>query len=434
MIENIALIIYIVGMSAMILLALFGRVDITVMFIVSLIPLQNVLYRMHLFPMGKDLVDIVLAAMIIGWIVRSVIKHETILEPTPLNTLLIVMAVYTYFSLWQGAFYLNEPAPLSASNLRLQTWKNYMILPLIYFLTVNNIKTTTQMKWLLLFMALTTLIMDYYTIKQIMWSPSLASRDKLIGTTMWLGPNQVAAFYIQCIFILIGLLLTWKDFAMRVMMFILLAVSMYVMLFMYSRGAYVALITGMLAISIIRIRALILPLILLLMFWQAILPKTVIDRIKETHTEEGALDSSSRHRLELWEESLSIFQENPITGVGFDVIYHRGLLGRFKDTHNIFMKVLAEEGIIGALIFIALFWKALASGYRLYRDADDEFLKGLGLGFAACVVGTLTTNMFGDRWTFMQIIVYFWVILGMVQRGLIINTVNSEQLTVNNEG
>src|SRR3989339_2076854 len=121
MIENIALIIYIVGMSAMILLALFGRVDITVMFIVSLIPLQNVLYRMHLFPMGKDLVDIVLAAMVIGWILRSVIKHETILEPTPFNTLLIVMAIYTYFSLWQGAFCINDLASIGASNMRRQT-------------------------------------------------------------------------------------------------------------------------------------------------------------------------------------------------------------------------------------------------------------------------------------------------------------------------
>jgi hypothetical protein len=53
---------------------LFWRSGLGLYFLVPLLPLQNVLYRVHQYPGGKDLVDILVAAMIIGWVVRGLGK------------------------------------------------------------------------------------------------------------------------------------------------------------------------------------------------------------------------------------------------------------------------------------------------------------------------------------------------------------------------
>jgi O-antigen ligase len=80
------------------------------------------------------------------------------------------------------------------------------------------------------------------------------------------------------------------------------------------------------------------------------------------------------------------------------------------------VKILAEQGTIGMFIFLLMFLLALRSGWRLYRDTEDPFLKGLGLGFFTCVIATMTTNVFGDRWTYVQLGAYYWVFLALVVR------------------
>ncbi|MCM8781397.1 MAG: O-antigen ligase family protein, partial [Candidatus Omnitrophica bacterium] len=141
---------------------------------------------------------------------------------------------------------------------------------------------------------------------------------------------------------------------------------------------------------------------------------------EQTKTEEGTLESSAQKRLELWKQGINIFQEYPLTGVGFSTTQFLGLGGGFADTHNIYIKTLTEQGITGLIILLILFWLALKSGWQLYKISDDTFLKGLGLGFVACTMATIATNLFGDRWTYLQLSAYYWVLLGLVARGNII--------------
>jgi len=418
---NLALpLIFIVGISFVVLFSLAGKIHLSLLFLIPLFPLQNVIERLHQFPLGKDFIDIILIAMMLGWVFRSIINKEKIFEPTPLNKLLFIMAIFTYFSLWRSSTYLGFPPPVSASDVRVQNWKNYMIFPLLYFITVNNIKSLKQIKWLIIAMLVSMLIMDSYTLKQIRWMPGLASREKLDGTFVWAGVNVVAAFYAQYIFVLLGILIMHKKKVYKIIFGILFLVGVYITLFLYSRGAYAALITGFLAISLIKKRIFIIPLILLFMFWQSLLPATVVERINKTKTEQGVLDTSTQHRLELWKESIRLFKADPILGTGFNAVPFLGLAGGFTDTHNIYLRILAEQGLIGITIFLIFFLLALKSSWRLYKTASDALLKGLGLGFIACIIATLTTNMFGDRWTYLQLGAYFWVFLGLVVRGNLI--------------
>ena len=86
------------------------------------------------------------------------------------------------------------------------------------------------------------------------------------------------------------------------------------------------------------------------------------------------------------------------------------------------MRTLAEQGMVGFLFLITIMLLALSSSWRLYRRARDPFLKGFGLGFCACVIANMISNFFGDRWTPMCLAGYYWIFLGMAERGnMIVN-------------
>jgi O-antigen ligase len=91
-------------------------------------------------------------------------------------------------------------------------------------------------------------------------------------------------------------------------------------------------------------------------------------------------------------------------------------VGSLEDTHNYYLKVWLEEGSIGLLLFLALLGAMVRQGYTLFRSSSDRFLASLGLGFAACMVVAAVANFFGDRWTFQQIVSYWWILLAVTGR------------------
>lgn len=117
-------------------------------------------------------------------------------------------------------------------------------------------------------------------------------------------------------------------------------------------------------------------------FWQTIFPLNVVERIKQTKSDEGNLDHSSASRLTLWQDALNLFMESPVMGVGYAVVPFYGLSEGQNDTHNVYMKIFAEEGIIGIVIFLVLLMLCFRSGWKLYCLATNGFRKGLGMGLS----------------------------------------------------
>jgi O-antigen ligase len=94
----------------------------------------------------------------------------------------------------------------------------------------------------------------------------------------------------------------------------------------------------------------------------------------------------------------------------------------YEDTHNIYLKVLVETGIVGLLLFLWLLGKTFLIGWQTFRRAREPFYAALGLGLAAWIVCTAVANLFGDRWTYLQINGYLWVLAGLVARALMIES------------
>ncbi len=106
-------------------------------------------------------------------------------------------------------------------------------------------------------------------------------------------------------------------------------------------------------------------------------------------------------RGEIWENTWTMICHNPLTGVGLGAyetaypIYAResGIQGITAEAHNDYLQILADAGIIGAILalwFIVTLFRAVARGVR----SPDPLLAAIALGGGAGLFGLLIHSFF----------------------------------------
>ena len=395
-------------------LALGGNTRWALMMVTFLIPLRNIVERVQQYPGGTQFIDILLAASIVGWFAHSGSKHKKLFEKSSLNLISIVLVVFLLISVLLGGYYLYGRFLIDPHDPRVQDWKNFCLLPLIFFLILNNTFTKKDIWHLVAVMCVAMFIMDYYTMNQVRWYSSLESRSKITATFQFLGPNEVAAFFNEYTIILMSLYFAMKKGWLKIFLCILILCNLYSIVFTYSRGAYGGMALGMFILFALKNKKLLIPLILVVVLWQAILPQKAVERIKGTENKYGQLDESSQRRLNIWQQAIDLFQKNPVMGIGYGVFRNLGLdLG---DTHNIYVKILTEQGTIGILIFLAVLFCFMREGFFLYQKGEDDLAKALGLGLFICIFILIFNNFFGDRWSYLEPNAFLWIFAALVSR------------------
>jgi O-antigen ligase len=254
----------------------------------------------------------------------------------------------------------------------------------------------------------------YYTFSQVSWFSSLESRAKITGTFFFLGPNEVAAFFTQYTMVLLGVFYYLKKGWNKWLLLALIIGNLFCVLFICSRAAYLALVVGLFLLFLVKDRKMLVLLIVVLIGWQVALPDKVKQRILQTTGDYGQLDESAERRLGIWNVSLDLFSKNPLAGIGYGVF--RTLGYDLGDTHNIYIKVLVEQGVVGISILLVLMLCFFKEGYTLFRRGRDDLSKGFGLGFMACILALMVNNFFGDRFSYFELSSYLWIFAGLVSR------------------
>lgn len=399
-------------------LSVFWKPIVGVYYLVPLIPLQTLRYTLIGFPLGQSVVDIILFGVLVGLLIRS----QTIFLPTPWNRILRIYCFYTFVSLCLGSFYLHRPLPLWFGDSRLADWKNYMVMPLLLFVVAASIKEKRQMR-----VILWLIIVAIFALNRDFWDTvggrdySSFSYDLREGGGMgYAGVNGLAAFEAQACILLFALTAFEKRWRNRITYWFLAGFSALCLMFSLSRGGYLAFLVGCLFLGLVKQRKLLLLLAVFLATWASLVPPAVQQRVLMTYDKNThELDHSSETRMNLWQEAMRIYDTNPLVGAGFDTYAYTSHYNGYKDTHNLFVKVLVETGVVGLLLFLWLLAKTFTSGYHLFRRAGDPFLCSIGLGLSAWVICVLVANCFGDRWTYLQVNGFMWVLAGLVSRSLL---------------
>jgi len=412
------------------LVALFYRNEIGILFIAFFLPiyaLLNKTIKLEL-PLAKDIIDILIIAMLVGWLLQRKKSEEQQLSHSPLLLPIFLFMAYSLFSFIQGTSTLGSDLFSEVSEQRLADWKNYMIMPLLYLIAYYNLRDRKWQYALFILLSISFLVMDFKFRETFRWfqQAHFTNDMRIPGTLGFLGPNEWGSFHTIYNLFLIGLFMIDKHVWRRIAYLILIAGGTYCLLYSYSRGAYVGFFVGLVFIGLVRSRKLLIPLVVFLLVWKLILPLSVVERIEGTIVDQSDLVQSERadlmsvggseldtaKRAEIWTMALDYFSQNPIFGNGFRTF---GILTGW-DTHNVYLKALAEQGLIGFVLYLWLYVLALRSGWRLYRDGNEELLKAFGFAFLCAVVGSMVVNFFGDRWTYLQIGGLYWIFWALVDQ------------------
>ena len=411
--------IYIAGVAAF-LLSIFWRPSIGLYLLVFMLPMQTWRYRLHEYPLGSQFIDIMLLGITVGLFLKG-----DKLELKPLGSSLLLFAGFCYLSLCLGSFYVDAPLPFSLDDPRFSDWKNYVEMFFLSLVVVSVMKEKNEVKLLLIVMCFSFLLVNrsfYATMSdRDLAHFSYDSRDT--GPLGYAGENGLGAFEASLPPFLLGLYAYARRPAIKLALLGLIGTGIYCLMFSFSRGGYLGLLAALFVLGILKERKLLLLVGVVLIAWQTVLPESVQERIAMT-TEATApgdqLESSAQERLDLWQDAFDQLGQNPVIGTGFGTYGSLHRVGPYSDTHNYYVKVLVETGVVGLCFFLWLLLRIWRAGFALYRARLDPFWESVGLGFVALMTSALVCNFFGDRWTYQQVDGFLWVLLGCVVRGLML--------------
>jgi O-antigen ligase len=205
--------------------------------------------------------------------------------------------------------------------------------------------------------------------------------------------------------------------------------GIYCLIFTFSRGAALGLLSAFCLISILRKDKRLLKFVIItIIIGLFILPFLLPSGIKEwSHGPEaaygGLLDSA---RVYIYKTALNMIKHHPFIGVGVNTFSENYLnykvnqvYGNTGDSkyfgHNNFLHMAGEIGLIGMAIFLWLLFVLLRRWYKIYIQLpENDFLIIFSLGLIAGMLGFLVHGLTDTGLYYSKVATIFWVQVGIL--------------------
>jgi putative inorganic carbon (HCO3(-)) transporter len=400
------------GFWVMIIVSLAGKPLLGFYYLMPFLPYRTMRDHFLDYPLGANVLTILILAVIIGAIIQG--KQ---LPKSKLYAIWLVYGVYLYFSMWLGTVLGNGPVPLWLSDPNFATWKDYMLIPLIFVAASLVIEDRKAIRMVVILTAISLAFIVRSSLLESMtrnWSNF--DEDKRSGGPLGYGSNQTAAFLAQFGMFFWGFAHYLKRMKLKLLSYGLVAITVFTTMYTFSRGSYIALLFSVLVLGLIKDRKLLVILGIFLLTWQTVVPAPVRERVSMTKTSNGQLEESAQERVDLWSNAETSILHSPILGAGYATFQFGRHVANLADTHNWYVKVMVETGIVGLIMAFMLLQGMFAVSYRLFKHAVDPMYRGLGLGLFLATCSCMVANCFGDRWTYIEITSLLWVLVAAAIR------------------
>lgn len=184
----------------------------------------------------------------------------------------------------------------------------------------------------------------------------------------------------------------------------------------FSRGGWLGLIAGVVALLVLAYRRYLVPLVGAAVVGWFVMPRTMINRLTFAFSSTYIAQSMMFGRLHMWAYALRSIAAHPLFGVGLGVFGGTSAV-RFRYgtlwVDNFYLQLAAE----GGLILLALFlWTLLAAARGLvqgYRATIDPYTRALTAGVFAGFVAVAAANLTASVWETLTVSVGFWFMAGL---------------------
>lgn len=398
------------------------------LFLIALIPLQNIyLGKLPSLGGGLNFLNILFLISLV-YVLRLPANFE---NSNTKKYVLLMMLGWLFTYLWGGV-------RSGFSQETMTAFKDLMLPYLLFFIIYKLSDSVVTMKKIFLATIVPLPYMFKVFYANLSWMGFSSYKDKLrsnSGTFMELGSNEVAAFYATYTFIILAVAFKESDRRIRLFLYAVACMNIYTIVYGFSRSAYLSSLAAAALLFFLsgKTKQLVLISIVLVILSAAgvkVLPNAVFERFDSAFVETEELDDSVQKRLILWDVAKDKFASSPLVGIGYQNFKKENQFG--MDTHNFYLRTLAEGGMAGFLIIVAFMVHALRKGIELFKTATDPFLKALATGFIPCMVAMMIGNYFGDRFTHYPLISYLFVYLAMVAKGVEISRKTTGDVQENN--
>ena len=371
--------------------------------------------------------NLLIAVMMLGWIVPRIMRGERIMTQTRLAGPVALYILLLTFSLVRG--WLFPPGPgYDGPQMMKSVWQIVLGFT-VYFAAANMVDDKRQIRSMLITFAIGCSISALIAVRQFIG----ADESRRIGGALG-DINDLGAYFAVVASALIGLFLTSGAFTRfrRWVIGASASLAAFGVLLPKSRGGYVGAAAGIGVLTyLIDKRAVIVFAVILALspLWA---PGFVKDRIAETTVDtleaellgdaSDRLDPSAGVRLVIWRIVVTKWIRSPVIGYGYGAVPYltAGELSKPFSAHSLYFATLGETGLVGMVVLLWLLFACLKSGSELIRTSSTPLMRGLGVGFIGASVALMVANVFGERFTHMSIAGTYFLLAGLVDRGIAI--------------
>lgn len=312
---------------------------------------------------------------------------------------LLPVVVFALLTVIQGLAFTD---PISAA---LPAIRMVVVGTMVFYAMAVFVRTQRHVMWVLAALAVSAAVPGLAAIREFQGGATdygfITASGELVArvTAGFAQPNQLGGFLVLIIpMVLLGVLLAKRGKLLYLGAALLGAVGIYLS---FSRGSLIALVAGPIVLLGLRRGLLAAPIGLVMML--SLAPGLLKERFA-TLTSSG---SELATRNNIWSAAEGIWSSHPVVGVGpggFPAAYASERLPG-KDylpttlfeppphAHNVILQILAEQGLVGLVAFLALAIVVVA-GLVGVRRADERWVRWTARGLLGCLAAFMLHNMF----------------------------------------
>ena len=363
------------------------------------------------------MLTLVLSMLVMGtWLIRMLIAERSFrsMQPSALNGLTFGFAIVVLISLWWGGHYVVSIPRiqfLMADGFlpRLMTGVVLIMSPVTMLLFANHILTERQMKFIVWWFIGIGFVLLIFRLLPGTLPPLFNIRGQFIAWVIVLTVGQL--FFNRNI-----------PNKLRLLMLISTAGWLYIAVGAQTSwlSGWVPAVVGLTVLIILRDKRLLIAMAVFALVFVAFNWDEVNEIIEAETIESGDT------RAQAGQQVIRIFEDHFLFGTGptgyhyYMTVYVGGL---FQLSHNNYIDILAQTGIVGFSLF-ALLWLLVGwTAWKTFRMVPRSgFRYALGASLLACYPVTLISRWLGDwvtPFTYTQTLsgysytIWHWVFAGM---------------------
>lgn len=231
-------------------------------------------------------------------------------------------------------------------------------------------------------------------------------------------PNSLGLYFVILLFPLIPLLGMEKNKYKKSFYIFLVVVMLVNIILSYSRNSWLALAVGLVILAMIYNWKLLIGLIV------TALGMLMVPTLRLRLIDMGAKIFSDG-RIKHWKVALEMFKDNPLLGVGNGnyVTLHEEYLVKYPQfivpgeenfpTHNSYLKVLSELGILGFIPFIILHGLIILRAFMVCKTYSKKY-RGVIKGIIVSLLVFLQANLIDNMLFVPAVATMYWLMVGII--------------------